>query len=195
MNNFSFVFLAALAGSLLLRYWLAARHLAHVRAHRTAVPASFAERISLADHQKAADYTMTNTRFGMLVLAWDSLLLLVWTLGGGLELLDSLWRKSELGPVAGGTGLLLSAMVIMTVLDMPFTLYHTFVIEQRFGFNRTTAGVFIGDLLKQAVLLFVIGAPLLALVCLAGLDDIHAGHVLGLSRRDRPPLQQIHTAG
>jgi STE24 endopeptidase len=163
MNNFSFVFLAALAGSLLLRYWLAARHLAHVRAHRTAVPASFAERISLADHQKAADYTMTNTRFGMLVLAWDSLLLLVWTLGGGLELLDSLWRKSELGPVAGGTGLLLSAMVIMTVLDMPFTLYHTFVIEQRFGFNRTTAGVFIGDLLKQAVLLFVIGAPLLAL--------------------------------
>jgi STE24 endopeptidase len=163
MNNFSFVFLAALAGSLLLRYWLAARHLAHVRAHRTAVPASFAERISLADHQKAADYTMTNTRFGMLVLAWDSLLLLVWTLGGGLELLDNLWRKSELGPVAGGTGLLLSAMVIMTVLDMPFTLYHTFVIEQRFGFNRTTAGVFIGDLLKQAVLLFVIGAPLLAL--------------------------------
>jgi STE24 endopeptidase len=163
MNNFSFIFLAALAGSLLLRYWLAARQLAHVRAHRTAVPASFAERISLADHQKAADYTITNTRFGMLALAWDSLLLLGWTLGGGLELLDSVWRGSGFGPIMTGTGLLLSAMIIMTLLDMPFTLYHTFVIEQRFGFNRSTAGVFITDLLKQAVLLFVIGGPLLAL--------------------------------
>jgi STE24 endopeptidase len=163
MNNFSFIFLAALAGSLLLRYWLAARQLAHVRAHRTAVPASFAERISLADHQKAADYTITNTRLGMLALAWDSLLLLGWTLGGGLELLDSAWRGSGFGPIVTGTGLLLSAMIIMTLLDMPFTLYHTFVIEQRFGFNRSTAGVFITDLLKQAALLFVIGAPLLAL--------------------------------
>ena len=163
MNNFSFLFLAALAGSLLLRYWLAARHLAHVHAHRAAVPASFAERIPLEDHQKAADYTTTNTRFGMLALAWDSLLLLGWTLGGGLELLDSAWRSSGWGPIVTGTGLLLSALVIMTLLDMPFTLYHTCVIEQRFGFNRSTAGVFIADLLKQAVLLFVIGGPLLAL--------------------------------
>jgi STE24 endopeptidase len=163
MNNFSFIFLAALAGSLLLRYWLAARQLAHVRAHRTAVPASFAERISLADHQKAADYTVTNTRFGMLALAWETLLLLGWTLGGGLELLDGAWQGSGFGPIVTGTGLLLSAMIIMTLLDMPFTLYHTFVIEQRFGFNRSTAGVFIADLLKQAALLFVIGGPLLAL--------------------------------
>jgi STE24 endopeptidase len=163
MNNFSFIFLAALAGSLLLRYWLAVRHLTHVRSHRTKVPASFAERISLAEHQKAADYTITNTRFGMLALAWESLLLLGWTLGGGLELLDTAWRDSGFGPVATGTGLLLSAMIIMTLLDMPFTLYHTFVIEQRFGFNRTTAGVFIADLLKQAALLFIIGGPLLAL--------------------------------
>jgi STE24 endopeptidase len=163
MNSFSFIFLAALAGSLLLRYWLAARHLAHVRAHRAAVPASFAERVTLAEHQKAADYTITNTRFGMLALAWDSLLLLGWTLGGGLEMLDGAWQGSGLGPILGGTGLLLSAMVIMALLDMPFTLYHTFVIEQRFGFNRSTAGVFIADLIKQAALLFIIGGPLLAL--------------------------------
>jgi STE24 endopeptidase len=163
MNNFSFIFLAALAGSLLLRYWLAARHLSHVRAHRATVPGAFAERISLAEHQKAADYTITNTRFGMLALAWESLLLLGWTLGGGLELLDTAWRGSGFGPILTGTGLLLSAMLIMTLLDMPFTLYHTFVIEQRFGFNRTSAGVFIADLLKQAGLLFIIGGPLLAL--------------------------------
>ncbi len=209
MNNFSFIFIAALAGSLLLRYWLAARHLAHVRAHRAAVPASFAERISLADHQKAADYTLTNTRFGMLALAWDSLLLLGWTLGGGLELLDGIWRDTGLGPIPGGTGLLLSAMVIMTLLDMPFTLYHTFVIEQRFGFNRSTAGVFIADLLKQAILLLVIGGSVagagpvdhgilgraLVAVCLAGLDGLHPGDVLGLSRDYRTPVQQVHAAG
>jgi len=163
MNNFSFLFLAALAGSLLLRYWLAGRQLAHVHANRERVPGSFADRIPLKDHRKAADYTLTNTRFGMLALAWDSLLLLGWTLGGGLEMLDSAWRTVDFGPVMGGTALLLSATILMSLLDMPFTLYHTFVIEQRFGFNRTTPGVFIADLLKQALLMFIIGTPLLAL--------------------------------
>lgn len=163
MNSFSLVFLAALAGSLLLRYWLAARQLVHVRANREQVPASFADRVPLEDHRKAADYTVANTRFGMLALAWDSLLLLGWTLGGGLDLLDGAWHGTGLGPVAGGTALLLSALVVMTLLDMPFTLYHTFVIEQRFGFNRTTATTFLVDLFKNALLLLVIGAPLLAL--------------------------------
>jgi len=163
MNNFSFIFIAALAGSLLLRFWLAARQLAHVRANRVRVPASFADRIPLEDHRKAADYTITNTRFGMLTLSWDSLLLLGWTLGGALELLDSAWRSTGLGPVVTGTALLLSAMFIMNLLDLPFTLYHTFVIEQRFGFNRTTFAIFVSDLIKQIMLLLVIGTPLLAL--------------------------------
>jgi STE24 endopeptidase len=164
MNTFTWLFLFALAGSVGTRFWLATRHMAHVKKHRETVPDSFAGRVPLADHHKAADYTLTNTRIGMIALVYDTLLLLGWTLGGGLEWLDSSWRTLALQPVVTGTALIFSAMVIMTLLDLPFSLYHTFVVEERFGFNRSSIGVFFGDLLKNALLLAVIGGPLIALV-------------------------------
>lgn len=163
MNTFSYLFLIALACSLCVRLWLAMRHMTHVRKHRDTVPESFAGRVPLEDHHKAADYTLTNTRTGMLALLYDSLLLLGWTLGGGLEWLDTQWRAAALQPVMTGMGVMFSAMVIMTLLDLPFSLYHTFVIEERFGFNRSTPGVFVTDLLKNAALLVIIGGPLIAL--------------------------------
>ena len=163
MNTFTQLFLLALAGSLLLRFWLATRQLRHVRKHRDTVPDSFAGKIPLADHHKAADYTITNTRIGMIVLAYDSLLLLGWTLGGGLEWLDNHWRAEQFSPVVTGVGVMLSAMVLMSLLELPFSLYHTFVVEERFGFNRSTLGVFFGDMLKQGALLLIIGGPLIAL--------------------------------
>jgi len=163
MNTFTQLFLVALAGSLALRFWLATRQLLHVKKHRDTVPDSFAGKIPLEDHHKAADYTVTNTRIGMVALAYDSLLLLGWTLGGGFEWLDNSWRAENFSPVVTGVGVMLSAMVLMSLLDLPFSLYHTFVVEERYGFNRSTIGVFIGDLLKQGALLLVIGAPLIAL--------------------------------
>jgi STE24 endopeptidase len=163
MNTFSYLFLIALACSLGVRLWLAMRHMAHVRKHRDTVPESFAGRIPLEDHHKAADYTLTNTRVGIIALFYDSLLLLGWTLGGGLEWLDTQWRDAGLQTIMTGVGVMFSAMIIMTLLDLPFSLYHTFVVEERFGFNRSTLGVFVTDLLKNAVLLVVIGGPLIAL--------------------------------
>jgi STE24 endopeptidase len=163
MNSFTWLFLAALATSILLRLWLANRHVAHIRKHRDSVPESFTGRITDEDHRKAADYTITNTRTGMLALGYDALLLLGWTLGGGLDWLDSSWSTANYSPVLNGVLVILSAMVLMTLLDLPFSLYHTFVTEERFGFNRSTPGVFISDLLKQGVLLLVIGGPLIAL--------------------------------
>ena len=163
MNTFTYFFLFALAASLGVRFWLAARHIAHVRKHRETVPDSFAGRVPLEDHHKAADYTLTNTRVGRYALIYDSLLLLGWTLGGGLEWLDNSWRAAELQPVITGTAVMFSAVLIMTVLDLPFSLYHTFVVEERFGFNRSTPAVFITDLLKNALLLVIIGGPLIAL--------------------------------
>jgi STE24 endopeptidase len=163
MNTFSYLFLIALGCSIGVRLWLAMRHIAHVRKHRDTVPDSFSGRIPLEDHHKAADYTLTNTRIGMIALFYDSLLLLGWTLGGGLEWLDSQWRAAGLQPVMTGVGVMFSAMLIMALLELPFSLYHTFVVEERFGFNRSTAGVFVTDLLKNAVLLIVIGGPLIAL--------------------------------
>jgi STE24 endopeptidase len=163
MNSFTAIFLAALAGSVALRLWLAWRQVSHVGKYREKVPASFASRIPLEDHHKAADYTRVNTRIGMVALLWDTLVLLGWTLGGGLDWLDGAWRGAALAPVVTGTAVILSAMVVGTLLDLPFSLYHTFVVEERFGFNRSTPALFVSDLLKQGLLLAIIGTPLIAL--------------------------------
>ncbi|MGB5306435.1 MAG: M48 family metallopeptidase [Gammaproteobacteria bacterium] len=163
MSTFTVLFLVALAVSLIVQLWLANRHQYHVKSNREQVPAAFSNRIPLDAHRKAADYTVTNTRLGMLELLYGALLLLAWTLGGGLEWLDQAWRSTGLGPLTTGVVFMLSATIIMSLLDLPFSLYHTFVVEERFGFNRTTPGVFFTDLVKQALLMIVIGVPMIAL--------------------------------
>ncbi len=164
MNTFTLVFLVALAAGTLLKWWLARRQLNCVSGHRDRVPDAFSESITLATHQRAADYTNTRTRMGILETGVAALLLLVWTLGGGVDWLNDAWAASGLSPLLAGTGLLLSAFLIMGVLEMPFDVYRTFVIEERFGFNRTTARLFIADAVKQTVLLIALGAPIILLV-------------------------------
>jgi len=164
INEFTLLFLAALALMLALQWWLAQRQLHHVAAHRTAVPTAFATRISLADHQRAAAYTLARTRLARWEALYAGGLLLLWTLGGGLDLLDGLWRRADLPPLAGGVGLLLSALLLMGLLDLPLAWYRTFRLEQRFGFNHTTPATFVADLLKQALLAVLLGGPLIAVV-------------------------------
>ena len=164
MNTFTLVFLVALATGTLLKWWLARRQLNCVSGHRDRVPEAFSESITLATHQRAADYTNTRTRMGMLETGVAALLLLAWTLGGGVDWLNDAWAASGLSPLLAGTGLLLSAFLIMGVLEMPFDVYRTFVIEERFGFNRTTPRLFIADAVKQTVLLIALGAPIILLV-------------------------------
>lgn len=160
MNSFSWIFLAAVTAYVSVRLWLAQRQIRHVSAHRAHVPPAFADRIGLGDHQKAADYTLTNTRQGRLELVYSVLLLLAWTLGGGLQWLDSSWQRLGWEPVATGVAVLLSTFLIIGILELPFSIYHTFVIEQRFGFNRTTVGTFVSDLIKQTLVMLVLGGPL-----------------------------------
>lgn len=164
MNSFTLVFLAVLAAGTALRVWLARRHIGHVRQHRDRVPPAFSDTIPLAAHRKAADYTVTKTRFGVFELLISVLLVLVWTLGGGIDLLDRAWRTLELAPVATGVGFLLSALIVASLLELPFSAYHTFVIEERFGFNRTTPALFAADTLKQLLLLLLLGTPLVWVV-------------------------------
>jgi STE24 endopeptidase len=160
MNTFSYLFMAALGASVLLRLWLAQRQIHSVAAHRDGVPDAFADKIQLEAHRKAADYTVAKTRQGRVELVYDSLLLLGWTLGGGLQWLDNLWMSVGWGAIGAGVAVIISAFFIMSVLELPFSLYHTFVIEERFGFNKTTPGTFIGDLAKQALLMLLLGIPL-----------------------------------
>jgi len=160
MNTFSWIFLLALGVSLALKLWLARRQLQNVAANRGRVPAAFADSIKLEAHQKAADYTITNTLQGRLELVYNSLLLVGWTLGGGLQWLDSSWQQFGWGTISTGVAMLVSAFMIMALLELPFSLYHTFVIEERFGFNKTTPATFIGDMAKQALLMLILGVPL-----------------------------------
>ena len=169
MNTFSWIFLAALLLGTLLRLWLAQRHAAHVLAHRAAVPEAFASRISLADHQRAADYTITKTRLSMLDTLLGAAVLLGFTLAGGLQWLSEFWSQNfpELTPNGSlwhGVALILSLGFISSAIDMPLSLYRTFVIEQRFGFNRMTWQLFVADLCKQTLLGLLLGVPLILCV-------------------------------
>ena len=161
MNTFTILFLSLLGLSLLTELWLANRHIRHIVAHRNTVPDAFRHKISLADHQKAADYTVARTRFGRIEDVYGTVLLVLWTVGGGLELLDHAWSSFGWGELATGTGFMLSAFVIMGLLELPTSIYQTFVIENRFGFNKITAGLFIADLVKKTLLLGILGAPLI----------------------------------
>ena len=164
MHSFALLFLLFLALSIGIKLWLAQRHLTHIRAHRDAVPAAFSEKVSLQEHQKAADYTSAKVHFGRWPLLYDALILLIWTFGGGLELLDQTARSYQLDPIATGILVIFSMMFIAALLDLPFSLYSTFVIEEKFGFNRTTLKTFFTDMLKGALLGVALGLPLIWVV-------------------------------
>ncbi|KAB2927795.1 MAG: M48 family metallopeptidase [Dechloromonas sp.] len=162
-SAFTLVFLAAVILTLATRLWLGLRHIRHVRAHRPAVPADFAERIPLAAHQKAADYTVERSRASLLTTTVDTLLLLAFTLDGGIAWLDALW-STHVDGIPYGLAMIFSLMVISGIVDLPFALHRQFVIEARFGFNRMTLRLFVTDLAKQSLLGLAIGAPVIAAV-------------------------------
>ncbi len=164
MNGFSYFFLLALAIAAMTQLWLARRHIAHVLAHRHRVPRPFDQRITLDAHQKAATYTAARTRFEIASVLYHSLLLLAWTLGGGLQALDQAWRHMGWEGIALGVAVMLSVLLITALLDLPLKIYHTFVLEQRFGFNQTSPGLFAADLARETLLTLLIATPLLALV-------------------------------
>jgi len=166
MNNaFTWLFLAALLLSSGTRLWLAARQSRHVRAHRGAVPESFAGAIALAAHQKAADYTIVKTRLAMVEVCVSAALVLALTFGGALQRFSDAWSGlAQAGGIAHGVALIVSVVLLLSLAELPLTLYRTFVVEARFGFNRMTPALFLADLAKQTLLSVALGVPLLTLV-------------------------------
>jgi STE24 endopeptidase len=161
MNTLTTLFLIALSAMLIAEFWLARRQMQSVRKHRHAVPNAFSKQIDLATHQKAADYTIARTRLGLISGFYSALILLAFTIGGGLQLIDQLSRQWLENPLLTGVIFILSTIFIGAILDLPFTLYKTFGLEARFGFNKTTVGLYISDLIKQTLLFLIIGVPLL----------------------------------
>jgi len=162
MYLFTTIFLSFVAASVIVRLWLSQRQINHIQHHYAQVPAAFADKISLEDHHRAADYSCTKLRVGRFMLAWETLWLLIWTIGGGINLLDHLWYGYGYSALLTGIGVIFSLSLISSILNLPFSLYQTFVIEERFGFNQTTVKTWLLDLVKTTALIVVIGVPLLA---------------------------------
>ncbi len=162
-ENFTLLFLAAFTLTLAARLWLKLRQIRHVAAHRGTVPTEFAERISLASHQKAAAYTIDRSRTAILGTLSEAVLLLAFTLGGGLAALHGFW-SAQFSGLAYGLAMIFSVAFISGAVELPLSFYSQFVVEARHGFNRMTPALFVSDLVKQTLLGVAIGAPVIAVV-------------------------------
>ena len=166
----SLAFAVALAVSTLVKFWLSTRQIRHVAAHRGQVPAAFAGSVSLAAHQKAADYTIARARFGLLTLAFNAAVLLGWTLLGGLDALNGwvLGASQALPqawqPMGYQLGLVAAFALIGGLLELPWELWSIFKIEQAFGFNRMTLKLYVTDMLKGLALAVALGLPIVWLI-------------------------------
>ncbi len=164
------VFVTVLSLSLLLRVWLARRQIAHVSAHRDRVPEGFRDVISAEAHAKAADYTCANQRFGLIQLGFGTLVLIGWTVGGGLNLLNDGVQRFFGGDEGASASLLYPVTLVVlftligSVIELPFEWYQNFRIEEKFGFNRMTHRLWVSDIIKNTLLSLAIGIPLIAAV-------------------------------
>ena len=166
-STFTLAFAAALLASLAVKFWLATRQMRHVALHRHAVPAAFAATVTLEAHQKAAGYTLAKGRLGLIGTAFGSALLLAWTLLGGLDTLNQ-WLLHTVqpawGPMVYQLALVVAFTFIGSIVELPLDWYATFRLEQRFGFNRMTLGMWLADMVKGAAVGTLIGLPLTALI-------------------------------
>ncbi len=164
MNTFTIIFLVALTISYAIQFWLSKRQSSYVAEHRHQVPDAFTDTVSLEAHQKAADYTIEKDKLGDIDSIIGLVFLLLLTLGGGISLVFNFWNSFSLSPLLTGLGAIGMLMLIMTLVDIPTSYYQTFVIEEKYGFNKNTPVQFFKDMLIQLALMLVIGLPLLALI-------------------------------
>jgi len=164
MNTFTIIFIIALIISYSVQFWLSKRQAAYVKSHRNAVPEAFKNSVSLEAHQKAADYTIEKGKLGDIDSIIGMVALLLLTVGGGINAAFEFWASFDLSPRLAGIGAIATVFLVMTLIDLPTSIYQTFVIEEKFGFNKSTPKQFVKDQLLQLALVAVIGLPLLALI-------------------------------
>lgn len=164
MNTFTIIFLFALIVSYSIQFWLSMRQSDYVMKHRDAVPDAFKDKVSHEAHQKAADYTIDKGKLGKIDSLISLVFLLLITLGGGIEYAFNLWAGFELSPMLTGLGAVATIILFMTLVEVPTHVYQTFVIEEKYGFNKSTPQQFIKDQLLQLGLMLAIGLPILALI-------------------------------
>jgi STE24 endopeptidase len=164
MHWFTGLFVLLLLTSTAVRSWLNQRQVAAVLRHRDRVPDAFADQIDLAAHQKAADYTVARAALNRWDVLLDAGIALMLTLGGGIDAIDRWWQFAGLPAAWHGTAVVLTTMLIVSAIGLPLSLWRTFGVEARFGFNRMTPGLYIADLVKSLVLSLLLGAPLIFVI-------------------------------
>jgi STE24 endopeptidase len=161
-STLTLIFVGLLAATTLTRLWLGSRQVAYVQANRGQVPAAFSPDISLEAHQKAADYSSAKTKLVLIEIVVQAMLLLAFTLGGGLQWLDDAWRNVlPNAEIIRGALVICSAMLVSALVDLPFEYYKTFSIDEKFGFNKMTPKMFFSDLVKHSMVGIALGAPIL----------------------------------
>jgi len=161
-HTLTITFISLLIATTFVRIWLGRRHIAHVQSHRNQVPQAFSENIALEAHQKAADYSADKTKLALLEATVQAVLLAALTIGGGLQWIDDAWRNLIVDhEIARGALVIVSAMLVSSLIDLPFEYYKTFVVDEKFGFNKMTPAMFFSDLVKQSVVGIILGAPIL----------------------------------
>ena len=160
-NFFTFIFLFAILTSVLALLWLNFRQDKAIKGSFNEVPEDFKETITLEDHQKAGQYTQAKLLANHFEIIFSTIVLLIWTLGGAMNWLDFFWQERISDPILLGTVFILSIMFIASFIDLPFSIYRNFILEERFGFNRMTIKTFTGDLIKELILTLALGMPLI----------------------------------
>jgi len=160
------LFIAAVFATTALELWLSRRQIAAVARHRESVPELFVESVSAADHRKAADYTTARVRFGRIGMIVHTVVTLALTVGGGIAAVDSLWRRTGWGEPWLGTAVIATVACVAAAINLPLSIWRTFRLEARFGFNRTTPLLFLADLAKNLLLAVLLGGPLLLVTLL-----------------------------
>lgn len=162
MNWVSLLFVASLLAYVAIEWWLNRQNQLHIATHRQQVPAEFAQVVSQAEHEKAADYSLVKLKLTTKVLFFDAALLLLLSLGGGFQAVYDAWQSTQLlAGTAFDVVVILSIFALLSLVHIPFAWYRTFHIETHFGFNKMTPAMFVKDMVKQWALMLVIGVPLL----------------------------------
>jgi len=161
-NLFTLIFLLAILASVIVLLWLNFRQDRAIKSTFNAVPKGFEDAISLEDHQKAGRYTQAKLLVSHFEIIFSTIVLLIWTIGGGINLLDMFWHNNITeSPLVLGTAFIVSIMLIASLIDLPFSIYRNFILEQKFGFNRMTLLTFMIDLVKELLLTLVVSIPLI----------------------------------
>ncbi len=163
-NLFTMIFLVATGCYLATLLYLNLRQNRAVKKSFDSVPQDFINNISIEEHQKAANYTQAKIKIGNIEMIFSSAILLLWTIGGGIDYLDQVWQSQTDNNLSLGVGVLISIMIIGSIIDLPFSIYRTFVLEQNFGFNKTNIKTFISDIIKALLITLAIGLPMIYLI-------------------------------